>query len=81
MWTNFAAARACRPSGFTIVTAQVVTPSLAVAAQQVRGDPDRVAPVLAHLARQRQQLGLPVCGRASLISIGRLTPVITSTCR
>ena len=47
--------------------------------QQIRRDPDGVAAVLAHLARDGQQVRRSSAAPASLISIGRLTPVITST--
>ena len=50
-----------------------------LAPQQVRRHPDRVPAVVAHLARDGEQIGRFAQRLASLISIGRLTPVITST--
>ena len=76
-WTNRAAARACRPSALVTVTSHDVIPSRRAA------DPTsprwRCARARASRARASRR-SMSCGGRASLISIGRLTPVITSTC-
>src|SRR5262249_26101156 len=65
--TNFAAARACMPSWLTTVTAwEVIERSsrrALLAPEQIRGDPDRAPPVIAHLLRDGEQIGRPAQAR------------------
>ena len=83
-FTNRAAARACRPSALTIVSrprrhSALVAPRIAIARAADR-TPRESPRARARTARARQRGRSPASGAfASLISIGRFTPVTTST--
>ena len=93
--TNRAAARACRPRLLPIVTARLVTPALQAGAaragaarprpSRARCASDRRRP-RSRSGRSRGSVAPRAAGSvawrspASFISIGRFTPVITSTC-
>ena len=79
--TNFAAARACMPSWFTTVTLRdVIVPYALTFSPRSRSDATQIAfRPCSRISRATASRSCELRSDASLISIGRLTPVITSS--